>query len=149
MLIDEAAAKMKFCPLQRTAVPLIKDGSKFASGVNVSGNGPLTLCEGSQCMLWETHTVLQESKELPCHDCEGKSETGCAKCGGKGKYTIQIPHQIGFCGTGFNGPLTAGLTELNKTLAAILVTVRGQLKKNEATDTPPAPAADGGIKVQA
>lgn len=136
MLIDEAAAKLKFCPFGRGAMPLGKGSEKFASGINMSPNGPLTTCEGTSCMLWETSQIMHESKELPCPDCDGKSIDGCAKCGGTGKYTMQVPHHIGFCGAGFQGPIAAGLGDLNKTLAAILVTVRGEQQKLPAE--PPA-----------
>lgn len=112
MLTDENAAKLKFCPFGRGAMPLGPDSNKFASGINMSPSGALTHCEGSGCMLWETHQVLHEPKELPCPDCDGKSPDGCAKCAGKGTYTVQIPHTIGFCGAGFNGPNNAALNKL-------------------------------------
>lgn len=128
MLIDEAAAKLKFCPFGRGVVPLKAGSEKFASGINTSPNGPLTVCEGSGCMLWETQQIINEARQTTCPTCEGKSPD-CKACSGKGEVTIQVPHHIGFCGAGFQGPLAAGVTELNKTLAAILVTVRGQQQK--------------------
>ena len=109
MLIDEAAAKLKFCPFGRGAAPLEVGGQKFASGINMSPSGPLTHCEGTQCMLWETHNTLHEKKQLDCPDCKGD---GCAKCGNSGKYEVSVPHVIGFCGAGFNGPNNAALNKL-------------------------------------
>lgn len=142
MLIDEAAAKLKFCPLGRGVAPLGRDSTKFASGINMGPAGYITTCEGTACMLWETHQVLQEPKELPCPDCEGKSVDGCAKCAGTGKYTIQIPHHIGFCGAGFNGPNNAALIELGKGVQR-LTGIVAQALKITVTETPPAPPAPG------
>ena len=132
MLIDEAQAKLRFCPFGRGAFPL--QGGKFAAGINMAPNGPLTMCEGSACMLWETHQVLQEAKELPCPDCEGKG--GCAKCAGSGKYTVQIPHVIGFCGAGFNGPNNAALNKLADGVHK-LCAVTAQALKITTTDSAP------------
>lgn len=142
MLIDERAAKLKFCPFGRGAMPLGKDSTKFASGINMSPNGPLTTCEGSGCMLWETHNVLQEKKQLDCPDCSGKGGAGCAKCAGSGKYDVTIPHSVGFCGAGFNGPNNAALVELGKGLTK-LTGVVAQALKITVTETPPAPPGKG------
>src|SRR5579885_113489 len=141
MLIDEASAKLRFCPLQRAAVR-VGNSDKFVTGVNVDKSGTLTHCEGSACMLWETQQQVAVPTKTTCPDCEGKRDkvADCKKCTGSGEITVQVPHNIGFCGAGFQGPLAASVAELNKTLAAILVTVRGKQQKDKAVDdgtTPP------------
>ena len=42
MLIDEAAAKLKFCPFGRGAMPLGKDSAKFASCLRKLRGGVMT-----------------------------------------------------------------------------------------------------------
>lgn len=113
MLIDEAAAKLKFCPLGRGVVPLNKDG-KFAAGVNMSPHGHLTQCEGSACMLWETQHVINAPE--PCPECGNRDDerAACKTCDGKG--TFLKPHVIGFCGAGRDGTVTVTLMELRQAL---------------------------------
>lgn len=122
MLIDEKDARSKFCPFGRGAFPTAPGSGKFAAGVNMSPSSPLTMCEGSRCMLWETQQINFEAKQAPCPDCDGKGTAGCAKCEGTGTYTIKIPHPIGFCGAGFQGPIGAALRDIH--MAMVEVTKR-------------------------
>lgn len=140
MLIDEQAAKLKFCPFGRGAFPMTNPvtgkpitGAAVA-GINMAPNGPLTMCEGSVCMLWQTTEIRKVPQELPCPDCGGaKDKVGdCIKCGTKGVYTIEVPHHMGGCtmaaGVGFEAKVLLHdlIVALREHTAAVTGVVRAK-----------------------
>ncbi len=120
MLTTESDAKLRFCPFGRGAF-MDAHTSKFMTGINQKPGAPLTLCMGTQCMLF--HVVGEDrrvDKKKKCPVCQGVSpaKDNCKACEASGDLHHVEP--VGFCGGGVDISVSLQFQGLRETLDKML-----------------------------
>jgi hypothetical protein len=140
MLLPESAAKMRFCPLGRGIAPLGEHTGKFASGINMAPTRYLTHCQGTACMLWETHQIAVRQMQHHCVHPDDQPEEDvkkCLTCKGTRKFVTEKEEPIGFCGAGHNGVEVAALNALTGEVAKLVKLAMKAGGVSEADMNPP------------